>query len=569
MDEPISVATPDTSEPISVDTTPPNGIPIGAEIAGTRAFKAKVGLPQLPYSYDDMFQAMIGGNETQTRQFASDFANYQKSQYKVHALNRIAQEVHGPLTDEEHGKVWNLLNAKPETNPQSVFEEYYSKSFLDSLKNGVDWWPQNEEGDRDFFRGHSYMAMQEVMRTFVQNAEQKLKAQGTAGWLLDEGLSFIPGFSAVRRQGIKGLYKLGDVNEAEAASFYKGDPQANIKRFLEKGNKMLEGNPKEALAWGQSMLDQSYDQKLMANLGGLLDLPIGGAVKLGANALARRAIVSTVKEAGKETASKAAMAEAVGDVKEAAIQRATTRITANMNGTGHAVDDSLKSIPEIWNPYIESLRANTGKYSEQLVRRLVDRAEKTKAAQMDTIANTAQVNRTAAVEQEMRKLAEDMDNANLFPGLENRVLNITPRKEEGIGLWAEYHFGEKGLTLFKNLSTAQKWAKKSGFPNAEFEDTGTGWVAKVSIPVDETKPFVRDSLVSKDSFKTPRGNYLGALTNRYRTPNESLSKDNVIQREAATYGLSNYHKLIEENAKDILNLRTLAVPGTKKREIWN
>jgi len=96
-------------------------------------------------------------------------------------------------------------------------------------------------------------------------------------------------------------------------------------------DKLIQDNPSMAAVYGHELVGGSYETTLMHNVFSAINIgSIAGPIT--AKVLQKAALASATRQAMRqaitapaEQASKAGMAEAVGDVKEAAIQKATSR----------------------------------------------------------------------------------------------------------------------------------------------------------------------------------------------------------------------------------------------------
>jgi len=97
---------------------------------------------------------------------------------------------------------------------------------------------------------------------------------------------------------------------------------------------------------------------------------------------------------------------------------------------------------------------------------------------------------------------------------------------------------------------------------ATVEQQGLGYYIKITKPVDETRPAIRDAIARTGNTKIPEspvafflnnwiGKSVGAAAAKYRTPEEVLSLAERQNRLTSTYSPSVYFNLMVDNAKEI------------------
>lgn len=499
MADEISLDTNPPQQPqISLDAQAPT-TPISSDVAGQRAFKAKQGLPNFEYSYSDLYSSFMSGMEPATRQSAAAYADFQKEGFRQDAISSIASQMNRPLTQQEVGSMHQLISAPVRTDPQSVFEEYYPMEYLDNVRrtgevNPSPWvLAHPDQVNETFFRGRDYMSKQEVVRTFLENAEEVLKAQGYPGYLIDQAKNLVPGYMQIKERGLMNEPffhgALGTNLDEQSRNYFNGPFEQSKAAFLAQGNQMLKDNPSLALSWAHAILGQSYSEEMLNNMAGLLDIPAGGLAKLGANALrkllprgaevyAQQAVKSAVKQAGREGASRAAMAEAAGNIPEAGVQEITKDMLVKMKAITDAaergatsdvhfnpISTELKSLPDTFLGAINELDSNPTNLRQGYVAMLREQYNLYGNRLMRAINDTIKVNRIPvvdAVEQESRKIADAM--VGEYPGLENRIQNNKLRYDPGTNIhWIDYYIGGTEGRLFDTENTARNLLKSIGF----------------------------------------------------------------------------------------------------------
>lgn len=102
------------------------------------------------------------------------------------------------------------------------------------------------------------------------------------------------------------------------------------------------------------------------------------------------------------------------------------------------------------------------------------------------------------------------------------------------------------------------------------EQQGLGYYVKITKPVNETDPVVRQFLAQTTNTRipdSPISQFLNSYIGKYRTPEEVLSLAERQNRLAVTYAPSVYFELMKKNSQEILKLsRGRFTP--KGRKMW-
>lgn len=147
------------------------------------------------------------------------------------------------------------------------------------------------------------------------------------------------------------------------------------------------------------------------------------------------------------------------------------------------------------------------------------------------------------IERGITKSASDLGLNHPTPELDARIDNI-----------------EKGIPNFQKELTS---IVGSG-TGAEVKPKGWAFYLSVRQPLDETKSVVRDLLVQTKMTKTP-DSMLNSFVGWLRTPDETLSQAQNMNRKVASYTGSVLLKLAKEEAQSIRKLTKWALPGTEKK----
>lgn len=112
------------------------------------------------------------------------------------------------------------------------------------------------------------------------------------------------------------------------------------------------------------------------------------------------------------------------------------------------------------------------------------------------------------------------------------------------------------------------------------EQQGLGYYVKITKPIDETRPAIRQAIAQTTNTKIPDspitfflnnwvGKYAGAALAKYRTPEDVLSLAERQNRLTTTYAPTGYFQILKDNAKEIQALSANRFSKNRKRwEEW-
>lgn len=123
-----------------------------------------------------------------------------------------------------------------------------------------------------------------------------------------------------------------------------------------------------------------------------------------------------------------------------------------------------------------------------------------------------------------------------------------------------------------NDQTASRDTWRAAQQTATVEQQGMGYYIKITKPIDETQPVIRQALAQTADTKipdSPISSFINSWFGKARTPEEVLSKAERQNRLTATYAPSEYINLMIENAKEIQKLQAGRFSkGRKRWEEW-
>jgi len=605
VEEPILSLTPSTYD-----------VPLPPEVAQQRAYKTSVGLDTAGKSYEQVYGELLRGNEKKLRLELATKLDYEKQLHAQRVIGEVSNRIKRPLTLEDLQFIQDRIINKP-SDPGSVIEEEYAKkhiSALDSVSFMSDSIMPDARRDipkrteEDMLRGQMAKAKQEFAITHVQNSRSAVERQGTPGWLLDQALMLSQIYTEGKLRGqVKdtGFFAggfLGENLDRQAIKLLQlpwDQYKAEFNRIMDGLNKT---NPTAAVKFANAVVGLSTSDKFLDNVFTPLILTgVGTAASFAKGVRTARDTTALTKQIDKAIKdmvvperptygagidaivkpgagidgiySKAATLEAAGDIKEAAIAAASDGVVKTLKGTVNPLTEARDAMHAVFSGAADSIKANPGRFRQEFVNRLVEQYSTAKEALIAGLADIAKVERLPAifkVEQNIRAIAERMGAE--YPGLKNTIIDIpTPYKDSSSNnYFVDIHFGQSGAKLFSNPKTAETFANMHGLKGTIVEQKGLGFYIKVTNPLRETDNVIRDALVATAESKTP-DSWLNAWSNRlgrYRTPEDTVSLEQRLNRKVATYAPSELTKIIEESVKDIQTLRGWRPSFLPQKQKW-
>lgn len=596
-------------EPIQheVAVDPTASVPLPSNVAAERANRAKIGMPWFSKSYDEIFADLQTGMDNRLRMQASAEADWKAEAEKQDAILSVVGKLNRPLTKREEEEVRAVITTRNAKSPTSVFEEYYSREFMDSVARTGDengWLKEFKRQDpskvRDIFgMGTEYSTRQSMIRTAMEDGEQVAKEQSWLGWGVDRAKELFPFYWNLKMRGnvpgMSGLENLGtgtQIAEEAKALFRMESREAFWTAFTTKYKQLQNDNPALAQDWARAILGQSTSEEALNNVFGVFDVPaLFGGAKL---AIRTSGVIKSIRQTNEavksalkyvEThpnSSRAVIDEAAGNVEQGVVQRATTDIVNEMAGNPPVPESAVtRNLPSMYNRAIDNIRSNPGRLSTEGMNRIIERYQETASALVEAITKGIKIERLPAVMATERAI-KGITNAlkDEYPELRNNILDIKLRWDDKANVYfADYYLGKNGLALFDSESSAKRWVSEQGLSKvatiskegvAESQQ-GVKWYVGVVKPLKEDSNVVRDALLATEHTKTPNSwlsSYAGWL-GTVRTPEETLSLEQRFGRKIATYAPAWLRKVAEESAKEITELKAGRwIPGSKRRERW-
>jgi hypothetical protein len=569
--------------PVSIDTGNMSP-PLSPGIAAMRASKASFGLVDLTTKkYDDIYQGLVNGRERSLRdEIASEL---------IERSNSKLRQVLIKNPDIPQSDVLSYIANRPPLDPKSVFEEAFSRKYMNALEDhsteasaiteALRILP--DETKRIKKLGEYVSNQRQIAQTMLEDIENRISGQSWAGWGWDEAKMMMGPY----REAIAGHLLMGTGLEAEAMDILNSGSLEEYKKRLSARVEELDAhNHQLAKEFLSAVIGRSTSDIRLDNLFSAIDIStIPGAVKGGA-LLAKRALiwngtrsaykdlVKSVENSGKVPPDVAA-ADGAGNLGEAAVKKASVDALKEMEGKPQSPNEVVEELQSAWKVTEEAFGKNPGNFGQEIVNRLKESSEGVRQLFFEALRQAMRVERIPAArasENIQRLLKESIKDQ--YPGHSNTVLNIDLGHEP---ITNTYHaiidLGRNDGELFEGESLARRSAVMRGLRNVEVRRKGDKWYIRATKPIREDSDLMREALLLTKDDRSPDSwgeIYHGWLTNWIRTPEETLSKEQRMQRKIATYAPSILMKIAKDNSKDIARLaRWSFVPGTKRKERWS
>lgn len=497
----------DETFPIQSEIPTQEPIDIGAEatmpvlspaIASVRARKAHYGMSGVvDKSYDEIYNNIAGGKEDELRDEVSTHLDAQKA---TDAQDQIMKVVKDPtLTDQERMQNIARLAKQRPTDPTSVLEDLMSIKYVngiytlnntDSVAPKFSWLHdlQTSFGLGSALQDDTDLATTAVSKynywkKIEDDLASEIKNQGYFGWSLDKIKEFSMVYNSLMlRENVQGTGffdggLLGENLASQRDALYNMPyPQmkeegARIIEQLKKGT--FAANPSIAWEFAHAMVGHTLDEKTLASVFELTaPLELQAVGQIGVDAVramnaSRTAAKSMVRAAPlfEEAPPAVAAATALGDLSEAAIQRSTVNVLAELRGAPQESQRAVEALTSNFKQDKLDYRANPGRFGQEIVNRLDAMTNASESNFFKAITNMQRINRTPVAvtsEDVMRMLTEEMKGK--AKGADNQVIDIHGPTHEPISntYLYEIKLGTADGEFFKDARTAAANAQANG-----------------------------------------------------------------------------------------------------------
>lgn len=520
-------------EPIVVGGNPSSTPIVPKDIADQRAYKASFGIPQWDKTTNEVSEMMQQGQEDSARVEATQHITFQKEEMKRAVLEDFAKSrPDGKIRPEEMYLFLKGLS-KHETflDPQTVFEEYFSKSVFNELDKAWQNSPDSvmAKANREMpdlvnklkGEGSSVVTVNQILLKNLQDAQSTYDEQSWGGWGVDQAKALFPGYTDTQMRGnVPGVGffdggLLGNNLQEQAQAILHLPTDQMIPQLKTIQDYFKEHNPSLGLAWAKAIHGQSTGEQFLNNAITLIDLsqikPLAAA-KLGATAIGKVELYNQAANAVKGVAravidnptniSSAKIQEAIGNLSEAAVRNVVDRTTPQTVVKPATVDEALPSILKGQKQLEDSLGygPHLPSYARELTNRLIAKYEDLKTALVGVASDVNKVDRLPGVfarEENVRAIQAEIKDS--FPGLDNSILNISDPyiRDPVSNTWAvNLELGKTDGTLFSTETQARTFMQQNGMQGnvvpsqgatkfaTNIKDPSIGYVRLFAVPGD-------------------------------------------------------------------------------------
>lgn len=560
---PLPVNLPDISTGIS--TPQPSYV-----TANNRAAQTKFGLSKvIDKSHDELVQTYLQGNEPSVRQEASSALDEQTRAKRSADLTAAAIDP----SPTSYAKVKDILSSPtPFSDPRSVVEDSFAAQYMKYLN-----WPQQETDQNSWLddaratlpeqtadtisQGSQVAARRMFAQTMLEDAQDTEQHQGWPGYIGDKAKDLVTAglYGEIKLRGqVPGVSSftgglLGENLEAQAQKLLSIPDDNEFKTtFTGIMDHLKSDNPGVAVQFANAVLGQSQSERVLNNIGTIFNVVTAGDIgkDIGKMALhlqtkaAVKDLVVSLKNVP-EQSIKVAAATGAGDLSEAAIQTTTAQILKTVQGRADVQKDAVQALTSIHKANMDVMRDNPGRYGQEITNRIIEHSDNSIITLGNAIETAIKVDRTPpalATEQGVRVVQAIARDA--YPGLRNAILDIKPFKDEATNiLKADIILGTNQGEFFSRFEVAKNFAKVNKLVAASIErqNAGVGYYIRLTHPINETDPRMRDILASTAESKTPE-----SILTWWRTPEETMSVDQQRNRKAAMYGPAIFKQIYKD-----------------------
>ncbi len=582
------------------------------EVANAKAQRIHIGAGDLiQRSKDHVKHLLTQGGEDDLRLELAATLERRKQAFIQDKLVEIAGKV-DRLTpaDVNHVKTTVESLMRPH-NTETVFEELFSKESVGHIIKAAGMKPDTffddamkempEQVAQLIDVGASAAQYREYALTKWMNATEVVKEQSWPGYVADIAKQMFPGYLDVKFRGSvegTGFFEgglLGDNIEAQAVAILNKPFDKFKDEFDRIFHRLLDTNPLLAVQFARAVAGRASSDIHLDNIFNLVDLTtlpwIKGTKALTSSAKRKMgmyedvagAIKKQIKETSGPDVNPVVLNEASGNLKEAAIQKVTADVIRELEQNADPVQAARETLPAHLRLDAEAIEKNPGSRSRELITRLKDSVFSTATNVLEAFARIGRIEtmpEMVQMENAVRLVEEHIGEQ--YKGMDNRLLNTYVYQDPHTRAWLyDFEFGTTGADTFASKKVALGVAKRMGIadgipvevmgPKSGVVQDGLGWTIRVKgKPVPERDDIFRETWLStpssKSSFEDSWINYYVSKLANWRTPEELLSQEHLINRKFATYAPSEYLKMIHAVVEPIQKLANNTYPFSAKRK---
>lgn len=509
----INTLPPEDDTPINIDPGVVSPM-LSLETADSRSYKVHYAAGEiLNKNRDEIHRDLVDGKENELRDTVASTVNSKRRDEASKSIAEFASKKIGEWTPHEEKNLGNLVEfMNKDEDPGSIFEQTYAKKLLSELDSFATLNPTSDfskakhENPAEVAtiqeRFSDYAAKRSVLGTLAEDINDEIKQQSYVGYGYDIAKTLIPGYTDVQKRGnvpgvdmLSGGLLAGNIDE-QSRKLFQAPSLSEFKQEAFKAiGSLREHNPRLALELVQGWLGQSTSEAVMQDITLPMDVAgtgIGTAVGKGVKAAvksvairdARKAAADIAKAGTEPNPSKSTIAEGAGDLKEAAVAKATTNLTAELKGASRATEQAVESLSSVLRTDQALFKEGAAKagLSKDLVNRVEENSNTLMRDVSRAVAEGNKVDRLPGVldnETAVRAIIDDVPN--LYPTLKNSVLDVDIAKESvSTNILAEMRLGRSNGTYFTSRATAENFIKFHRLNDAAIE-AGTDAARKPTV----------------------------------------------------------------------------------------
>jgi hypothetical protein len=254
-----------------------------------------------------------------------------------------------------------------------------------------------------------------------------------------------------------------------------------------------------------------------------------------------------------------------GDLKTAGIEKLAKQADEQIKGIGDNLPkNNIEALTDNLRGDIVKENADPGHGGQEFVNRNMEQGDRFIQRLQNAAKNIMRAQRLPGLlanKEALKAIAEY--TKNLYPGIRNSILNISdPIFHPEFNTYTQKMFlGRNTAEYFQSRAEAADFAQQQGL-TATIQQKGLGWYLEVEKPLDETMHPIRDWLVKTKESQAP-GGWLNAAVGWLRTPEDTLSLEQNMQRKLVTYNTAPFMAFAKEAISSIRELG-----GIKNAKDW-
>lgn len=282
-------------------------------------------------------------------------------------------------------------------------------------------------------------------------------------------------------------------------------------------------------------------------------------------------------------------AVAEGNLEEAVIKTETNQLSVD---TGTLKNNpTMRAVEALASAFRRLQQPDSGLHGQELLNRVNEMMFSKYARLMGLLRTQRRVDRIPDISQNEAAVREVMQaTKRMYPELSAHVMDVRGflRDLSSNNWYAQMVLGRNDATLFQSVAEAESWASlnnvslnrpglerlsetktprgvgrfiprfgkrypKTEWGGAYIEQQGAGFYIVKDIPIDETKPIIRQFYGSTKNSEAPWGP-IKAFTSWIRTPEDTMSRDMRAAALIATEGPSKFYELAKNSTENMRKL---------------